>query len=290
MMAVVSSMLVERTDRGDEMFLTMLDRHTSHVLDTGALDILPPPSTAAALTPDPADEGAHQPGDEPLWNESWYWDFADPAQGIGGWLRLGLVPNQNVAWINALVCGPDMPTVALVNFEAPMPSDPSVAKADGAELRHGAITPLQTYRVEVRGTALEYDDPSALLRDEPGRPVELAMDLTWTTVGTPYAYRITTRYEIPCTVTGTVTIDGKVHRFEAVPGSVIIPTACVTGGAWTGSGAPCTSTTAPTCTVSTCASQAWTRSASATCSAPANRSPRRRLCVPKRRSPTTGYR
>ncbi|MCV7215143.1 phosphotransferase [Mycobacterium crocinum] len=218
MMAVVSSMLVERTERGDEMFLTMLDRHTSHVLDTGALDILPPPAAVAALTPDPADEGAHQPGDEPLWNESWYWDFADPAQGVGGWLRLGLVPNQNVAWINALVCGPDMPTVALVDFEAPLPADPAVARADGAELRHGAITPLQTYRVEARGTAQEYNDPSALLRGEPGRPVELAIDLTWTTAGTPYAYRITTRYEIPCTVTGTVSIDGRVHQLEAVPG------------------------------------------------------------------------
>ncbi|BBY66682.1 DUF7064 domain-containing protein [Mycolicibacterium helvum] len=218
MMAVVSSMLVERTDRGDEMFLTMLDRHTSHVLDTGALEVLPAGEAPQALTPDPADEGAHEPGDEPLWNESWYWDFADPAQGVGGWIRLGLVPNQNVAWINALVCGPDMPTVALVNFAAPLPVDPAVAQADGAELRHGAITPLQSYRVEVRGTAQAYDDPSALLRDEPGRPVDLAMDLTWTSVGTPYAYRITTRYEIPCTITGTVTIDGRVYHFEAVPG------------------------------------------------------------------------
>lgn len=218
MMAVVSSMLVERTARGDEMFLTMLDRHTSHVLDTGALDILPLPTDVQALTPEPADEGAHPPGDEPLWNESWYWDFADATQGIGGWLRLGLVPNQNVAWINALVCGPDMPTVALVDFEAPLPADAGLAQADGAELRHGAITPLQTYRVEARGTAQQYDDPSALLRGEPGRPVELAMDLTWTTAGTPYAYRITSRYEIPCTVTGTVTIDGNVHQFEAVPG------------------------------------------------------------------------
>jgi hypothetical protein len=218
MMAVVSAMLVERTDRGDQMFLTMLERHTSHVLDTGALDILPAPADVEALRPDPADEGAHEPGDEPLWNESWYWDFADPAQGVGGWVRLGLVPNQNVAWINALVCGPDMPTVALVNFEAPMPTDPAVAVADGAELRHGAITPLQTYRVEVRGIAQQYDDPSALLRDEPGRPVELAMDLTWTTVGTPYTYRITTRYEIPCTVTGSVTVGDRVHQFEAVAG------------------------------------------------------------------------
>ena len=40
MMAIVSSMLVERTDRGDEMFMTMLARHGDHVLDTGALDTL----------------------------------------------------------------------------------------------------------------------------------------------------------------------------------------------------------------------------------------------------------
>ena len=36
-------MLVERTERGDEMFMTMLDRHGDHVLDTGALDTLPEP-------------------------------------------------------------------------------------------------------------------------------------------------------------------------------------------------------------------------------------------------------
>lgn len=218
MMSVVSAMLVERTDRGDQMFLTMLERHSSHVLDTGALDVLPESAPAAALTPDPADEGPHQPGDEPLWNESWYWDFADPAQGVGGWIRLGLVPNQNVAWINALVCGPDMPTVALLDFQAPLPDDPAVVHGDGAEMRHGAITALQSYRVEVRGSAQEYDDPSALLRGEPGRPVELAMDLTWTTAGTPYAYRITTRYEIPCTITGTVEIGGRSYQFEAVAG------------------------------------------------------------------------
>jgi hypothetical protein len=217
MMAVVSSMLVERTDRGDEMFLTMLDRHSSHVLDTGALDALPD-GAQPALVPDPVDEGPHQPGDEPLWNESWYWDFADAGQGLGGWIRLGLVPNQQVSWINALVCGPDMPTIALLDFEAPVPADPAIAVGDGVELRHGATVPLQSYRVEVRGRAQAYDDPSAILRGEPGRPAELAMDLTWTTTGTPYAYRITTRYEIPCTVSGTVTVDGHTYEFDAVPG------------------------------------------------------------------------
>ena len=39
MMAIVSSMLVERTERGDAMFMTMLQRHCDHVLDTDALAI-----------------------------------------------------------------------------------------------------------------------------------------------------------------------------------------------------------------------------------------------------------
>lgn len=38
--AVGAAMLVQRTERGDQMFLTMLDRHVSHVLDHGALSLL----------------------------------------------------------------------------------------------------------------------------------------------------------------------------------------------------------------------------------------------------------
>ncbi len=218
MMAIVSSMLVERTERGDQMFLTMLDRHSSHVLDTGALAVLPAAASAEALQPDPADEAAHTPGQEPLWNESWYWDFADPGQGIGGWIRLGLIPNQDVAWINALVCGPDGATVALLDFQAPLPADPNSIAVGGIEFRHSATVPLQDYRVEISGPAQAYDDPAALLTGEPGRPADLAMDLTWTTAATPYAYRIATRYEIPCAVTGTVTVDGRAYEFTGSPG------------------------------------------------------------------------
>ncbi len=218
MMAIVSSMLVERTERGDAMFLTMLDRHSSHVLDTGALDVLPATADVAALQPDPADEAAHTPGGEPLWNESWYWDFADPEQGIGGWIRLGLIPNQGVAWVNALVCGPGIPTVALLDFHAPMPADANVVRSGDIELLHSATEPLQRYRVQVSGPAFAYDDPAGLLHEKPGRPVEMAMDLTWTTTGTPYAYRVATRYEIPCAVSGSVTVDGVSHTFDVVPG------------------------------------------------------------------------
>jgi len=209
MMAIVSSMLVEQTDRGDEMFMVMLRRHCQHVLDTDALSTLPEPVAAEPLTPAAEDEGPHAATDEPLWNESWYFDFADPQQGVGGWIRLGLYPNQKTAWINALLCGPDMPTVAVNDFEAVLPDDPGAVRADVIDLDLEATEPLRTYRVKVRGRGHSYDDPAALLRGEAGRPVELTMDLVWTTAGTPYQYRITPRYEIPCTVSGSVIVDGR---------------------------------------------------------------------------------
>lgn len=39
-MSIAASVVVERTDRGDEMFLTILSRHCDHILDTGALTLL----------------------------------------------------------------------------------------------------------------------------------------------------------------------------------------------------------------------------------------------------------
>ena len=80
-MAIVSSMLVERTERGDEMFMTMLRRHSQHVLDTGALVpvvfisdasglpgrlVIDPPEGLLDLTGEPSDEAvAPDAGDPP---------------------------------------------------------------------------------------------------------------------------------------------------------------------------------------------------------------------------------
>jgi hypothetical protein len=218
MMAIVSPMLVERTERGDRMFMTMLARHCDHVLDTDALATLPTPAIPEPLRPTADDELSHSPTVEPLWSESWYADFVDAAQGLGGWFRLGLVANQKHAWFHALLCGPDMPTVALVDCEVPLPADPWAFRTDAVEFGHSAQEPLQSYRVDIRGHGHAFPDPSALLRGESGTPVEVAMQLTWTTDGTPYTYRVTTRYEIPCTVSGTVTIDDATYRLESVPG------------------------------------------------------------------------
>jgi hypothetical protein len=218
MMAIVSSMLVAQTERGDEMFMTMLARHAQHVIDTDALATLPAPATPEPLQPSADDEGAHAPGAEPLWSESWYADFADEGQAVGGWFRLGLMPNESIAWVNALVCGPGIPTIAVNDFEVSLPGDAGAVQTDAFELSHGATEPLQGYHVRLRGNGEVYDDPSALLRGEAGRPVELSMDLHWTTAGTPYQYRLTPRYEIPCTVSGTVSFGGTTIELTAVAG------------------------------------------------------------------------
>ncbi|KGI70938.1 ecdysteroid 22-kinase family protein [Mycolicibacterium rufum] len=218
LMAIVSPMLVAQTERGDEMFMAMIARHCQHVLDTDALSLLPAPSTPEPLQPEASDEGRHPPTDEPLWSESWYFDFADAAQRVGGWIRLGIIPNQGHAWINGLLCGPGMPTVAVLDFEAPLPQDHTRVRSETAELAMDVVEPLAVYRVSLHGRGAAYDDPAALLRGETGRPVELTMDLTWTTVGAAYQYRVSPRYEIPCQVTGTVTVDGQPYAFTDVVG------------------------------------------------------------------------
>jgi Ecdysteroid kinase-like family len=218
MMAIVSSMLVERTERGDVMFMTMLQRHCEHVLDVDALAILTAPTVAEPLRPSNDDESAHSPTIEPLWSESWYADFADVASGLGGWVRLGLIPNQRTAWLHALLCGPDLPTVAVVDFEVPLPSDPWALQTGTVGFTHSASDPLLTYRIGLRGQGQSYPDPAALLRGEQGAPVDVAMDLVWSTDGTPYKYSLTTRYEIPCIVSGSVTVDGRRYTVDAVPG------------------------------------------------------------------------
>ena len=98
------------------------------------------------------------------------------------------------------------------------PTTPAPSAQIPSTLTLDATEPLQTYKVSVRGNGHAYDDPAALLRGEAGRPVELTMDLVWATAGTPYQYRITPRYEIPCTVSGTVVADGRTVVMDSVPG------------------------------------------------------------------------
>ena len=123
-MAICASMIVQRTDRGDDMFMASVERSAQQAIDLESVDLLPAPGVGkpAPLKPDAADEGRHEPGPEPLWNESWYFDAVSDDQTLGVYVRLGRLPNQNVALYTACVCGPGRPSVMLVDPAAPLPA------------------------------------------------------------------------------------------------------------------------------------------------------------------------
>jgi hypothetical protein len=161
---------------------------------------------------DPADEAHHEPGPQQLWSESWYFDFCAPDGSIGGWIRLGLYPNLGVAWYHAFVCGPNRPTVAVVDAEVPLPKLPSLEiRSHGLWAEQIGTHPLERWQLanEAQGVAVE--DPAELYRPGGGRGdlVPMGLDLEWETAGEPYHYGHVTRYEIPCFVHGEVLLGNE---------------------------------------------------------------------------------
>ena len=64
-----------------------------------------------SLAPNPRDESPHPPGDEPFWNESWYFDGVSADPEIGVYVRLGNVPNRGSCLYTVAVVRPGKPTV-----------------------------------------------------------------------------------------------------------------------------------------------------------------------------------
>jgi hypothetical protein len=219
LMAVAAAMLVVQTERGDEMFMTLLARHAQQAIDLDSLALLPEAGTGRppALQPDPADEERHAPGVEAAWNESWYFDGISDDGSLGVYVRLGRVPNQGTALYTAAICGPRRPSVMVVDADAPLPDIDDEAQTidiDGLHAEQHCEEALQRFRVTLEGRGEAHADESAPLRNEHGEPVEVALDLVWETDGIPYAWRQSTRYEIPCRVTGTVRVGDEEIAFS----------------------------------------------------------------------------
>jgi hypothetical protein len=186
----------------------------------------------AAHVVQPDDEKRHRADADDLWNESYYCDFVatDPSTGepFGGWLRLGLYPNRDVAWWTTWIVRPGTPGtpgtpatsgrlgICSVDYHAPVPPGDSLVSTTAHEdsrIEIDVRRPLEEFRLAATAPARSLRAPSdaydASDAEQTGDPATLGVDLTWTTDGVPYHYDLTTRYEIPCLVAGTVTIDGE---------------------------------------------------------------------------------
>jgi Phosphotransferase enzyme family/SCP-2 sterol transfer family len=209
LMAVGAPMVVTQTERGDDMFMTMLARHVQQVIDLDSLSLLAD-AHRTSLNVNADDEVRHEPGGERYWNESWYLDAIDADGKLGAYLRIGYVPNLGHTVYTAYIVGEGRPSVAILDYTAPLPQDGFAITTDRFTSDMAIEDPRRRVRVTINGSGESHPDPAAALRGEAGEQVPVTMDLTWETDGTPYMYQLTTRYELPCRVSGTVTIGDEV--------------------------------------------------------------------------------
>jgi hypothetical protein len=162
------------------------------------------------------DEGRHEPGEDFFWNESWYFDFFAADGSIGGYVRCGLYPNwDNRVWHTAFIVRPGGTSIGVVDYSAPMPSrDDLSIVTDTFQARLVCPEPSERWHLEMEATGSETADPGEMYRGE-GKDTPVSWSLDWHTAADPFPYPAwtrLTRYEVPCRVDGTVTIDGTEVR------------------------------------------------------------------------------
>jgi hypothetical protein len=126
-------------------------------------------------------------------------------------VRLGSVPNLAGSIYSVAVVRPGRPTVMVTDYCCPHPVLDEEIQSVTGDYRavQECVRPLEEVRVRFNGTAQRLRDDSDPLHATPGDPVRLGIDVRWLTDGASYQWRLTTRYEMPCHVRGTVTIDGE---------------------------------------------------------------------------------
>lgn len=166
-------------------------------------------------TVDPADEARHPAGPEEWFNESYYLDFVDDAGEVAGYVRLGIHPNQDVAWWTGCFIAPELPCVMSTDYALPLPA------SDATSLTHGDVSiecivesPLKEFRFRSSSPAVSYASADGVYDGSAGSPTTMEIDLQWVTAGEPYHYVLSTRYEIPCRVNGTVTIGDRTYTID----------------------------------------------------------------------------
>ncbi|MFM7068147.1 MAG: hypothetical protein ACKOYM_01685 [Actinomycetes bacterium] len=169
-------------------------------------------------SPIPKDEYRHTAEPSvPLWNESYYFDFFAPDLSVGGYVRLGLVPGEGVAWYWACLVGPNRPLVVVTDHTVPLPSSAGSleVRSDGLWADHAVETPLDHFSINLEAFALALDDPVQMYGSPRGDRVPFGFELDFVTDRAAYLWPpVTPRYEVPCSVEGVVLVGDERIEFS----------------------------------------------------------------------------
>jgi hypothetical protein len=167
--------------------------------------------------PDPRDERRHPPGPEPLWNESYYFDFAADDGSVGGYVRIGFYPNLGTIWYWACVVGRDRDLVTVIDHEVPLPSSQQSLeiRTTGLWADHTCETPLEHFSLGLEAFGVGVDDPAEVYGRFHGDQVPIGFDLEWETDGEAFLYPPgLDRYEVPCFVHGEILLGAETIEFS----------------------------------------------------------------------------
>ncbi len=134
----------------------------------------------------PEDDGLHALGPEPNFNESMYFNFFDPEQSLGGFVRLGNRANEGQAEMTVCLFLPG--ERVLFAFKRAKIEHNDAFDAGG--LRFDVLDPTERLRTRYEGGVIELANPKALA--DPGRAFResprrrIALDLTHEAVGPMY--------------------------------------------------------------------------------------------------------
>jgi len=168
-------------------------------------------------TPDPADEHRHEPDGSELWNESYYLDWFSQDGTIGGYVRIGFVPNLEGAgrgsvWYWACLVEEGQPLVTVIDHDVPMPRDPRSLEVrhEGLWADHDVPEPLERMSCSLESFAVRLDRPTDVYHDARGERIPFGFELDWHTDRAAYLWPpVTPRYEIPCRVDGRVLVGDR---------------------------------------------------------------------------------
>ncbi|MDY6795874.1 MAG: hypothetical protein SWK76_11465 [Actinomycetota bacterium] len=108
---------------------------------------------------EPDCEHLHAPSQDYNWNESFYFNFTDPKRAIGGWTRLGILPNQDSDLGAMMLYVGGNRILATLQTGKAAAEDESFSLGD---LTYRREIPLMKWRLAYRGDMMDVEDSRRL--------------------------------------------------------------------------------------------------------------------------------